>query len=68
MTKTVLIFKHIPKYHRLKITYPKPENVFSINNLGLKIMVFENIFYLYNQNFTLWKKTNKNYMNMQEKE
>lgn len=40
-----------------KIIYPKLENVFSLNNLGLKIMKFQNKFYLYNQNIHYGKRT-----------
>jgi hypothetical protein len=48
--------------------YLKLENDFSLNNLGLKIMKFQNKFYLYNQNLALWIKNNRNYMSMPEKE
>jgi|694.fasta_scaffold100701_4 hypothetical protein len=48
--------------------YLKLENDFSLNNLGLKIMKFQNKFYLYNQNLALWRKNNTNYMSMPEKE
>lgn len=67
MTKTLPIFKHNSKYFIQKIKDSKMKNVFSLNNLGLKIMEFQNKFYLYNQNFTLWKKNNTNYMSMPEK-
>lgn len=53
MTQTVLIFRHILKYYSVKIIDSKTENVFSLNNLGLKIIEIQNKFYLYNQNFTL---------------
>ena len=66
MAKTLLIFKYIHKYYRFKFIYPKPENVFSLNNLGLIIMEFQNKFYLYNQNLAIWKKNNTNFMNTPE--
>lgn len=68
MTKTLLIFRCIHKYCWLKFIYPKQENVFSLNNLGLIIMEFQNIFYLYNQNLLIWKKNNTSFMNMPEKD
>jgi hypothetical protein len=67
MTETLLIFECILKYYSLKFLYSKLENVFSLNNVGLIIMEFQNKFYLYNQNLALWKKNNTNYMNMPEK-
>lgn len=68
MAKTLLIFGCIHKYCSLKFIYSKPENVFSLNNLGLIIMEFQNKFYLYNQNLLIWKKNNTNFMNMPEKD
>jgi len=68
LVKTIIIFRRILIFHWLKFIYSKQENVFSLNNLGLKIMEFQNKFYLYNQNLALWKKNNTNYMNMPEKD
>jgi hypothetical protein len=68
MTKTLLIYGHILNLYWYKFIYSKPENVFSLNNVRLKIMVFQNKFYLYNQNLVIWKKNNMNFMNMPEKD
>lgn len=68
IAKTLLIYEHILSLYWFKFIYPKPENVFSLNNLGLTIMKFQNKFYLYNQNLALWKKNNTSFMNMPEKD
>lgn len=39
-----------------------------MNKLRLKIIKFENIFYLYIQNLALWKMNIRNNMNMPEKD
>jgi hypothetical protein len=68
LIKTILKLRHIPNFYELKFLYPKTKNVFSLNNLELKIMKFQNKFYLYNQNLALWKKNNTNNMNTPEKD
>ena len=68
MSKSFLIFGNIPNNNWLFFLYSKTENVFSLNNDRLKMVTFQNKFYLYNQNSGKWKKNNTNSTNMPEKE
>ncbi|SHF96566.1 hypothetical protein SAMN05443549_1011009 [Flavobacterium fluvii] len=59
MTKTILFFGYIHKFIQQNFLDSKIKNVFSWNNLGIKIMEFQNKFYLYNQNSPYGKRTTR---------
>ena len=60
--------EHIINYQGNKFKNHKMKNDFSLNNLKIKIICFQNKFYLYNQNLALWKKNNTNNMSTPEKD